>query len=195
LTVIITSAFCMPVVTFIPVLVRDAFHLGSKEFGGALSVFGFGGLVGTAVVLPLKTNRQRQIVSNLAALVLSALIMAAALCPVFGVDLLLLFVIGGAMVASNTAANSILQSSIDGRLRGRVSSMYTLALRGGAPLGSLAMGIATSHWGVRTAFLINGALALICNTALLRRARRRARTKRNAAPSTPTGPPNARGSK
>jgi hypothetical protein len=32
----------MPVVTFIPVLVRDAFHLGSKEFGGALSVFGFG---------------------------------------------------------------------------------------------------------------------------------------------------------
>jgi len=42
LTVITTSLFCMPVVTFIPVLVRDAFHLGSKEFGGALSVFGFG---------------------------------------------------------------------------------------------------------------------------------------------------------
>ena len=188
LTVITTSLFCMPVVTFIPVLVRDAFHLGSKEFGGALSVFGFGGLLGTAVVLPLKTNRQRQIVSNRAALGLSAFIIAAALCPVFGIDLALLFVIGGAMVASNTAANSILQSSIDGRIRGRVSSMYTLALRGGAPLGSLAMGIATSRWGVRTAFLFNGALAFVCHAALIWQGRRRAKLERKTALSTPTGP-------
>jgi predicted MFS family arabinose efflux permease len=178
-TVIITSVFGMPMVTFVPVLVRDAFHLGSTEFGGALSVFGFGGLIGAGVVLLLKTNRQRQILSNLAALGLSALIIATALCPVFGIDLVLIFVIGGAMVASNTAANSILQSSIDGRIRGRVSSMYTLALRGGAPLGSLATGIVTSHWGVRTAFLVNGTLALVCHTSLIRRARRRGRGRRS----------------
>jgi predicted MFS family arabinose efflux permease len=180
LTVILTSVFCMPMLTFIPVLVRDAFHLGSSEFGGALSVFGFGGLVGTAIVLPLKTNRHRQILSNLAALGLSALIIATALCPVFGIDLVLLFVIGAAMVASNTAANSILQSSIDGRIRGRVSSMYTLALRGGAPLGNLATGIVTSHWGVRTAFLINGSLAFLCHAMLIRRARRQARAERGS---------------
>jgi predicted MFS family arabinose efflux permease len=189
LTVIITSFFCMPMVTFIPVLVRDAFHLGSAEFGGALSVFGFGGLVGTGIVLPLKTNRHRQILSNLAALGLSALIVATALCPVFRIDLVLLFFIGAAMVASNTAANSILQSSIDGRIRGRVSSMYTLALRGGAPLGSLAMGIITTHWSVKTAFFVSGILALICHAALVRRSRRRAREEREAAASTRLGPP------
>jgi len=177
LTVLLTSVFCMPTVTFLPVLVRDAFHLGSTEFGGALSVFGFGGLVGAAAVLPLKTNRHRQILSNLAALVLSGLTVAMALSRVFGVELGLLFVIGAAMVASNTAANSILQSSIDGRIRGRVSSLYTLALRGGAPLGSLVTGIATSHWGVRTALFANGALALVCHAALIRRARRRARSR------------------
>jgi predicted MFS family arabinose efflux permease len=182
LTVILTSVFCMPMVTFMPVLVRDAFHLGSTEFGGALSVFGFGGLIGAAVVLPLKTNRHRQILSNLAALCLSALIVAMALDRVFGVLLALVFVAGGAMVASNTAANSILQSSIDGRIRGRVSSMYTLALRGGAPIGSLATGIVASHWGVRTALLINGSLALACHAALIRRARRRARVQKATAP-------------
>ncbi len=191
LTVIITSVFCMPMLTFIPVLVRDAFHLGSTEFGGALSVFGFGGLIGTAVVLPLKTNRHRQILSNLAALGLSALIIATALCPIFGIDLVLLFVIGAAMVASNTAANSILQSSIDGRIRGRVSSMYTLALRGGAPLGSLATGIVTSHWGVRTAFFINGSLAFLCHATLIRRARRRARAERAAPSSGPRDAPHS----
>ncbi len=177
LTVVVTSLFCVPMVTFIPVLVRDAFHLGSTEFGGALSVFGFGGLFGAASVLPLKTNRQRQALAHAAALVLSALVVATALCPVFGVDLALLFVIGGAMVASNTAANSILQSSIDGRIRGRVSSMYTLALRGGAPLGSLATGLVTSHWGVRTALLVDGALGLLCHALLVRRIRRHTKAR------------------
>ena len=178
LTVILTSVFCMPMVTFMPVLVRDAFHLGSGEFGGALSVFGFGGLIGAAVVLPLKTNRHRQILSNLAALGLSALVVAMALDRIFGVLLALVFVAGVLMVASNTAANSILQSSIDGRIRGRVSSMYTLALRGGAPLGNLASGLATSHWGIRRALVVNGLLALACHAALIRGARRRARTER-----------------
>lgn len=173
LTVIFTSVFCMPIVTFIPVLVRDAFGLGSAAFGGALSVFGFGGLVGAATVLPLKTNRHRQLLSSLAALLLSGLVAATALGRVFGVELALLFVIGGTMVASNTAANSILQSSIDGRIRGRVSSLYTLALRGGAPLGNLATGLVVAHWGVRTAMLVNGTLAFACHAALVRRARRR----------------------
>jgi predicted MFS family arabinose efflux permease len=175
LTVIVTSFCGMPVLTFIPVLVRDAFHLGSTEFGGALSVFGFGGLLGAGAVLPLKTNRQRQILSNLAALGLSALIVAAALSRVFGLELVLLFVIGGAMVASNTAANSILQSSIDGRIRGRVSSLYTLALRGGAPVGSLITGLVVSHWGIRTALLANGLIGMMCHAALIRRERRRSR--------------------
>jgi MFS family permease len=174
-TVTITSLLAMPTITFLPVLVRDAFHLGSAEFGGTLSVFGFGGLVGAAGVLPLKTNRHRQIVSNLAALALSACIVAMALDRVFGVLLLLVFLGGAAMVASNTAANAILQSSIDGRIRGRVSSMYTLALRGGAPLGSLATGIVASHSDVRTALLINGSLAVVCHAALVRAARVRRR--------------------
>jgi predicted MFS family arabinose efflux permease len=154
-----------------PVLVRDAFHLGSTEFGGALSVFGFGGLIGAALVLPLKTNRQRQTLSNLAALGLSLLTVVMALSHAFGLELAMLFVTGGTMVASNTAANSILQSSIDDRMRGRVSSMYTLALRGGAPIGNLATGVVVTHWGVRTALLVNGAMAIACHAALIGRTR------------------------
>jgi len=165
----------MPTVTFIPVLVREGFHLGSTEFGGALSVFGFGGLVGAASVLPVKTNRKRQRLSNLAALGLSAAIVAASRVRAFNLELVLLFVIGGAMVASNTSANSILQSSIDGRIRGRVSSLFTLAVRGGAPLGALATGAVVSKWGIRTALLVNGTLATTGQMALIRLERRRLR--------------------
>ncbi len=167
--VMLNSVFCMPTVTFMPVLVRDAFHLGSTEFGAALSAFGLGGLVGAAGVLALRTNRQRRLLSSLASLGLGALIAATARGQIFAEELALLFVIGGALVASNTASNSILQSSIDGRLRGRISSLYTLALRGGAPLGNLVTGVVVSHWGVRTALLVNGILAALCQTALLQK--------------------------
>jgi predicted MFS family arabinose efflux permease len=67
--------------------------------------------------------------------------------------------------------------------------MYTLALRGGAPLGSLAMGIVTTHWSVRTAFFVNGILALVGHAALVRRSRRRAKVEREAAASTQKEPP------
>jgi hypothetical protein len=77
------------------------------------------------------------------------------------------------MVASNTAANSILQGSIDGHLRGRVASIYTLALRGGAPLGNLATGVVVSHWGTHPALLINGSLAFLSHAFLIRVIRRR----------------------
>jgi MFS family permease len=186
LTVILTSVFCMPMITFMPVLIRDAFHLGSSEFGGALSVFGFGGLIGAALVLPLKTNRNRQILSNLAALALSGLIVGLALDRVFGVLLAFVFVAGASLVASNTAANSILQSSIDARIRGRVSSMYTLALRGGAPIGNLVTGAVATHWGVRVALLVNGTLAVACHATLIRR-ERRTRRQRAGSSSGPQG--------
>ncbi len=190
LTVILTSIFGMPMITFMPVLVRDAFQLGSTEFGGALSVFGFGGLIGAAVVLPLQDQPAPPDPLEPRGSGLSALIVATALRPSLrGRCSRSFFVMGGAMVASNTAANSILQSSIDGRIRGRVSSMYTLALRGGAPLGSLATGLVTSHWGVRTALLINGSLALACHAALIRRGRRRARAEKAASPPPRKGPP------
>lgn len=159
-TVVLTSLFGMPMITFLPVLIRDAFHLGSDAFGGALSVFGFGGLVGAALVLFIKTNRRRRWFSSLAAVTLAGLIVVIALNHSFTWLLVGLFVASAAMVASNTAANSLLQSSIDGRFRGRVASMYTLALRGGAPLGSLMTGFVVSRYDVRTALTLNGLLAL-----------------------------------
>jgi hypothetical protein len=51
--------------------------------------------------------------------------------------------------------------------------MYTLALRGGAPLGSPVTGIVASHWNIRTALLINGALAVVGHTALIWRSGKR----------------------
>jgi MFS family permease len=94
--------------------------------------------------------------------------MAVALNRSYPALLALMFVAGGAMVATNTAASSVLQSSIDDGLRGRVASIFSLALRGGAPIGNLATGLVVSRWGVHIALFVNGALAFLVHAALVR---------------------------
>lgn len=183
LKVVATSLFCAPLVTFVPVLIRDAFRLGSTEFGGALSMFGVGGLVGAAMVLQLRDAKGRHAFASAAAMTLGATTIVVALDRSYAALLALLFVAGGAMVASNTAANSILQGEIDARLRGRVASLYTLALRGGAPLGNLATGLVVARSGVRFALAVNGVLALVGHAIILAMGVRRARA--HAPPSAP----------
>lgn len=46
LTVLTTSVFCAPLVTFTPVLVKDVFHAGAGQFSTAVASFGIGGLLG-----------------------------------------------------------------------------------------------------------------------------------------------------
>jgi MFS family permease len=167
LTVVGTSVLVAPVVTFLPVLVRDVFHRGAAGFGGALSFFGFGGLMGAAVVLYARDNPSRRKVSSWAAAAIGGLLIAVALSPSFELAILCVLLIGMGMVASNTAANSLLQSSIESRFRGRISSLYTLGMRGGMPLGNLITGGVVSHFGVRRALLANGILALAFQASLL----------------------------
>jgi MFS family permease len=166
LTVLATSFFAAPLVTFLPIIVRDGFHLGGGAFGGALSAFGVGGLFGAGLVLPMRANPRRQILASSASLALGVLVAGVAVSPSYPTFLVLVFLSGAALVASNTSVNSILQSSIDGHLRGRVASLYTLALRGGAPIGNLATGLVIAHFGTR-ALVINGILAVVAQTFVI----------------------------
>ena len=71
---------------------------------------------------------------------------------------ILLMMGGFSMAVSNTSANSLLQTTAPARLRGRIISLYMLAMRGGLSVGSLLAGVSANLPGVRYALLINGSL-------------------------------------
>jgi MFS family permease len=73
---------------------------------------------------------------------------------------------GAAMTVSNTAANTLVQTTAHPRMLGRTVSLYMLAMRGGASLGSIATGAAISWFGVRAALLVNGVLAIAVQGAV-----------------------------
>ena len=168
LTVLATGVLCSPLITFCPVIVQQIFHGGAGRFSITVAAFGIGGLLGGAGLLAVSSTIDRGRLSSVFAILFAALLIAVAINPVFWILPLLLVLAGVAMTVSNTAANTLLQTTVAPAQLGQAVSLYMLAIRGGMSLGALATGIAVSCVGVRHALLANGVLAAIVQAGIAR---------------------------
>ena len=169
LTVLATSSLCGPLITFCPVLVRDAFNGDVSHFSIAIGAFGVGGLLGAFGLLFVDAHRDRRPLSSWFAAGYGAILVATALNPsIWGVPALLVLA-GTAMTVSNTSANSFLQAAASARIRGQTISLYMLVMRGGVSIGSLLTGVSVHLLGIRHALLINGVLAVAAQLSIGRK--------------------------
>ena len=168
LTVLTTGVLCSPLVTFCPVIVQQVFHGGAARFSITVAAFGIGGLLGGTGLLAVASSVDRRRLSSAFAIAFGALLIAAALDPWFWVLPVLLVLAGAAMTVSNTAANTLLQTTVEQAQLGQAVSLYMLAIRGGVSLGALFTGIAVSCFGVRYAILANGVLAVVLQIVFAR---------------------------
>jgi MFS family permease len=90
----------------------------------------------------------------------------------FLVALLAAAAAGAAMVISGAGGQTIVHMTVEGRMRGRVLSLYGMMFRGGPAIGALIMGAIADLVGLRLA-LAAGAVCslLLCALVLRRRAR------------------------
>lgn len=150
-----------PYTSLMPVYAADILGGGPHTLGYLLSAAGFGALLSTAYLASRSTVRGLGRVI-LAASATSGLALAAfAYMRVYPIALLLMVFVGGGMILTAASANTILQTIVEDRLRGRVASFYTLAFLGVAPLGNLAAGALAAAFGAPFTFALNGVLALL----------------------------------
>ena len=166
LTALATSAFCAPLVTFCPVLVKEVLHGDVGHFSFAVGAFGAGGLLGAITLLAIDPARDRRPLASSLALAYAAVVAFSALDPWAWALPLLFGLAGFAMTASNASANALLQGSAPARIRGQTVSLFMLAMRGGVALGGLATGLVAGALGVREALLLDAAFALAAHAAL-----------------------------
>jgi predicted MFS family arabinose efflux permease len=160
LTVLVNSLLCAPLLTFCPVLVRDAFGGDVGHFSLSIGAFGSGGLLGALGLLAVDPKRDRRPLGSWFAVGYGAVVALAALDP-WPALLPVLFVLAGvSMTASNASTNAILQAAAPTSIRGQAVSLFMLAMRGGVSLGSLLTGLSVGWLGVREALLVNGILAI-----------------------------------
>jgi MFS family permease len=150
-----------PYSALMPVYAKDIYGGGPHTLGYLLSAAGVGALVSTLHLAHRATVRGLGRVILFAVATSGAALAAFAYMRVYWLALLLLVFVGGGTILAAASANTILQTIVEDRLRGRVAAFYTLAFLGVAPLGNLAAGAMASAFGAPFTFALNGALAVV----------------------------------
>ena len=168
MTIFVTSLFCSPLITFCPVLIKDIFHAEVGEFGGALAAFGLGGLLGAGILLlplPLKYGSGRMAAA--VAILLGSIMIAIALNRSLLMLSFLMVFAGVTLTFSNISASSFLQKKANNHTRGKVVSLFQLALQAGVSGGGLLTGFAASQLGISTVLFLNGVVAIVLQILIL----------------------------
>ena len=126
--------------TLLPVFARDLWHTGPSGYGLLLMAPGAGALLGAfgvAALGDIKAKGRFVIIAN--AIYCGSLLLFS-LLPPFALGMGLLVLAGLASTAFGAAIGTMLQFATPGPLRGRVMSLYTIAVIGGPSLGGLLGG-------------------------------------------------------
>jgi MFS family permease len=162
--VAVLSWTIMPYASLMPVYAKDLYGGGPETLGMLLSAAGAGALSCMVYLAGRSTIRGLGRVIAAAALTSGAALAAFSHLRVFPLALLLMALVGGGLMLAAASVNTILQTIVEDRLRGRVASYFTMAFLGVAPLGNLAAGALAAAIGAPATLLGNG---LACVLAAL----------------------------
>jgi predicted MFS family arabinose efflux permease len=154
--------------TFCPVLIKEIFHAEVSDFGNTMAAFGFGGLVGAGVsLIPFPPTLKRDRVASFVAIFLGLLVFTIALNRSLFFLSALMILAGMALTVSNISGSTFLQENSGNQNRGKIVSLYQLAMQGGISAGGLVTGIMASQFGIASALLVNGLIAIAFQIVIL----------------------------
>lgn len=178
--VFVSTFLVMPVLTLMPAFATKVLSTGPGTPATRLSMLmacqGLGAIVGALVIGALGKFRHMGLVLLFVQALQGLLIAAFASSQTFALSLALLFLGGIFFMAVFSISFSIVQLTVPDELRGRVVSIYMVALRGGWPLGGLAAGYLADRFTAPHVMMANGLLLAVIAVSML--ASGRARTLR-----------------
>lgn len=157
----------LPFIVLMPVFARDLLKVGASGLGYLMGGAGLGAVM-AALTLAAQDSAERKgrfIIASAALFSLALILLAHARS--FTWAFFFLVILGATMVGALALTNSTLQVISPPEMRGRIMSMYNLAVLGLAPLGSLQAGAVAEALGVRFALTLGGAICLVYFLILL----------------------------
>jgi MFS family permease len=151
----------MPYTTLLPIIARDVLHGDSSTFGYLMSGAGIGALTGAMYLASRPGNAK--LLSNIvvAPAIFGCGALALAFSESFSLSFVILAVAAFGMMTVMATANTILQSVVSEKMRGRVMSLYTLSFFGSVPFGNLLAGSLAAHFGAPATIFIAGMLCIV----------------------------------
>ena len=159
IAVAVFSLFAMNRLTLIPLFADEVLHVGAQGFGFLMASMGLGALAGAltlAFVPAMGSDPRRQF---WIALIWVAGLLVFSASRVYLLSLATLFVAGYCQISFVAAANNRIQTITPDNLRGRVMALYSQALIGVGPIGSMQAGALASWRGAPLAMAIGAVVA------------------------------------
>ncbi len=168
------SLFVLPYSTLIPFYARDVFHGTASTFGIIDSFIGLGAFSGSIFLASIRPGHDLKKILAINTLVFGAGLVLFSHENHYVLALLFSALAGFGMMSQITISNTLLQTTADVKMRGRVISFYAMAFFGMQPLGGLIIGYVSKIIGTKNTMLGEGIIALIIGIVhfiFLRRAR------------------------
>jgi MFS family permease len=174
----VVSLTGMPYTVLMPIFADRILHGGAAALGALMGATGIGALAG-ALLLATRRNLQgfgRGV--SIAAAAFGASVAAFAFSRTYWLSMGILVLAGFSVMLQMGATNTLIQSMVPDRLRGRVMSIYSMMLMGMAPFGSLLAGWGAARFGSPATVASGGVVCMLAAgvfTAILPRVRAEAR--------------------
>ncbi|MGY6496708.1 MAG: MFS transporter, partial [Microcella sp.] len=150
------AVFVLPNGVALSGMAQSVFQSGPSGLGLYSSMLAVGALLGALASTRVPALRLSTVM--LAAATFASLQLLSGLMPVEVAFVVLMIGVGCTRLIYEVSSDSLVQLSSNPRMRGRVVSLYNMAVAGGISIGGLLMGTLTDLWGAQVAIVVTAAV-------------------------------------
>lgn len=161
LYIAIISFLVLPYNTLLPDFAKEILHGDARTYGYIYSCIGAGALIGSVFLASLKEETRLRNILLFNATLLGISLIAFALMRNLPWALAFAVISGFCALTQSTICLTIVQTRAAPEMRGRMISLFAMALFGMLPLGSLLVGVISHHIGSSLTMTIQGFLSLL----------------------------------
>jgi len=163
----VISLMGMPYSVLMPIFADHILNGGAKGLGFLMGFSGIGALLGAITLAGRQGIRGLSTWVMLACMGFGTSLILFSASRIFWLSTLLLVPVGFCMMVQLASSNTLIQSMVPDRLRGRVMAVYSMMFMGMAPFGALLAGLLATRLGAPLTVAIGG-IACVGGAAIFR---------------------------
>jgi MFS family permease len=176
--------------TLMPAIAPDYLGLTETQYGALMSMFGIGAIAGALFVASRKPESNPRIRVFVGVWVMaSGMLLVAGLGAALGARASAFWAVSGALALTGfgaitfmSTANTLIQTSVEDRIRGRVMGIWAVAFGGSLPLGAFLAGVVAEATSPYVTIAVSASLLLFCSLVVCARLPRRGGLARPSPP-------------
>ena len=153
----------MPYLVLMPIFAKEVLGGGPQTLGFLLGASGTGALIGALFLASRASVVGTNKMLSIGAFIFGSSLVGFSFSHHVVLSLIIMLITGFHMILVTASSNIMLQTIADEDKRGRIISLYVLAIMGTAPFGSLLAGVAASHIGAPNTLMAGGAICMLAS--------------------------------